>query len=340
MEHVKCPICEIDDTRLLVRKNAFNIVRCVRCGLVYVNPRYDERELVEFYNRPAAPEDPASDNIRKSHDDHKVRKFRLSIELLKRQSRPVSKVFDLGCSTGIFLDMAASEGWKPYGTDLNRRLVNENRKRFGDAVSVQDGERIDFPDDSFDAVTLFDVIEHLRDPVSALREAGRVTAPGGFVVLSTPNAAGLFPRITYALFGKTIGAWEHPTPPGHIYQFSPDTLRRTAEKAGLEFADDCNFEIHPPYTVGELENSIVNALRKSGSSAAAAETSQAAATATSPVGPTGRAYSIKKLPRLMIRLLSGCLVWFLYPVARMLGSGDSMIMVFRKVPATGNHAAG
>lgn len=340
MEHVKCPICEIDDTRLLVTKNAFNIVRCAGCGLVYVNPRYDERELVEFYNRPAAPEDPASDGIRKSHDDHKIRKFRLSIDLLKRQSRPVLNVFDLGCSTGIFMDMAASEGWKPHGTDLNRRLVNENRKRFGDAVRVQEGERIDFPDDSFDAVTLFDVIEHLRDPVSALREAARVTAPDGFVVLSTPNAAGLFPKVTYALFGRTIGAWEHPTPPGHIYQFSPDTLRRTAEKAGLEFADACNFEIHPPYTVGELENSIVNALRKNGSEAASAEESQPAAEAGSPAGPAGKSFGIKKLPRLLIRLLSGCLVWSLYPVARIFGSGDSMIMVFRKVPSSGNRTAG
>ena len=331
----------MDDTHLLVRKNTFNVVQCNGCGLVYLNPCLDSVELAGLYNISEGSTVEMINVSQKDvgHDAHKIKKFKIAIRLLKKHKKDIQNIFDLGCSTGIFLELIAKEGYTPFGSDVNRNLVQENQKRYGDHVKLQAGNRIDFPDKYFDAVTLFDSIEHMPNPISTLKEVARVVKDDGLVVISTPNVNGLFPRLTFYLLCKPFGAWEHPTPPGHVFQFSKKTLRKTLEKAGFEWGDSRNFEVFKPYTVGELENSIINVLRKNN-----INTAKNLVQDTRPNGTVNsdnnhafiKSFSlIKKLPRLLIRGYSLALINTIYPIARLLGLGDSMVVIARKARKVG-----
>ncbi len=321
----------MDDTHLLVRKNTFNVVQCNGCGLVYVNPRMNELKLAELYNvSKTSISEWATVNQRDvEHDKHKIKKFKIAIRLLKKHKKDIKNIFDLGCSTGIFLGLTANEGWVPFGSDVNHKLVSVNKSKFNDNIKLQIGNRIDFPDKYFDVVTLFDSIEHTLNPIAILKEVKRALQDKGLVVISTPNINGLFPKLTYLLLGRTIGAWEHPTPPGHVFQFSPKTLKKILEKAGLEIVTSENFEIYMPYTVGELENSIINLL-KNGIHLTSSFKPDALLEKTTKLENNISTNPIKKLPRLLIHGFSWVLVAMVYPLARIFQSGDSMIVIAKK----------
>ena len=328
MEYVNCILCNTDDTHLLVKKNSFNVVKCNGCGLVYLNPRLDSGELAELYNisESSTVEKNSASQKDVRHDAHKIKKFKISIRLLKKHKKDIQNIFDLGCSTGIFLGMVAEEGWTPFGSDVNRNLVEENKKRYGNQVKLQLGEEIDFPDQFFDVVTLFDSIEHMPNPITTLVEVFRVLKNNGVIIISTPKVNGLFPALTYTFLGKTIGAWDHPTPPGHVFQFSENTLMKTLEKAGFAMIAAKDFAMYLPYTVGELENSIINVLRK-GKQNTKYEFVQNQNNSHVSIKSFPQ---VKKIPRLLIRVFCWGLVATIYPIARLLRSGDSMVVIASK----------
>ncbi len=103
---------------------------------------------------------------------------------------------------------------------------------------------------SIDVLTMFDVIEHVPDPLGDLRKASDLVAPGGLLVVSTPNIDGLFPRISLR-FAKTLDYWPHPEPPYHLYQFSVITLAAMLQKAGFELIETRHYAIDLAYTFGQ-----------------------------------------------------------------------------------------
>ncbi len=336
MEFIKCILCNKDDSRLLVTKKSFNIVKCNICDLVYLNPRMDEDELASLYN---TSEDQTSRSIADSqryagHDAHKIKKFNTAIRLLKKHKKDINNVFDLGCSTGIFLDLVANQGWTPYGSDLNRNLIEANQKKYGKQIKLQTGNQIDFPDQHFDVITLFDSIEHMPDPLITLKEIMRVMKDDGLVIISTPNVGGLFPVFTYAVIAKTFGAWEHPTPPGHVFQFSKCTLLKLLEKSGLESIGVRTYEIFKPYTVSQLENSIIDVMKRNNHKTnklyQKADVSKASDCDFKYKGSNPLAF-INKMPRLLIRGFSLILVNTIYPLAKLFKSGDAMIVIAKKI---------
>lgn len=332
MESINCIICHNNETRLLVNKDSYNVVKCKICGLVYLNPRLDEKELSSLYDIENNIPGELNERVSKGHDLHKIKKFRLALSLIKKYKKSVGKIFDLGCSTGIFMGLAAEEGWIPFGCDLNSSLVKLNRKLYGDNVKLQKGMNIDFPERHFDVVTLFDSIEHMPDPISALQEASRILKDDGMIVVSTPNVDGLFPKLTYWLLAKTIGAWEHPTPPGHVFQFSRKTLSKALNKAGFEVSDSTSFEIYLPYTVGEMENSIIKKLRGSDAEVPVKGYENAVGEQEEKNKMSESRSTSPRLPRLIVRAFCRTMACIIYPIARVFGAGDSIIVIARKKP--------
>lgn len=99
---------------------------------------------------------------------------------------PKSKVLEFGCGSGIFVKELAAAGYESFGLDISADAV-----RFGELQGVQnlaviEGHRIEFPDNTFDAVLCLDVLEHIEKEKWALKEIERVVKPGGFVVIMVP----------------------------------------------------------------------------------------------------------------------------------------------------------
>jgi len=329
MENVNCIICGLDNTQKLLIKNSYNIVKCKNCGLVYVNPRPTKEELVRLYS---------SDNNKLWDLDgymhnSKIEKFKNGLEIIHKFTQSRGKILDIGCSTGLFLNMAKKSGWETYGIDINEKAIEYAKTKYNLNVKAQDLETSNFPSNYFDVVTLFDSIEHMPNPLFALREAYRILKPNGLLLITTPNIDGLFPKITYYLFAKTIGAWEHPTPPGHLYQFSQKTISKLLDRAKFNIIYFKSFEIPRHYTVGKLENAIIDAFKQrlKFSKGLVNKTNNKNQEKIHAYGNQSSIMKqIKKLPRISIRVMSWMLVFFIYPIANFLEKGDSMLLIAKK----------
>ncbi len=255
-EAVACDLCGRDDAEHLVTKNTFPVVRCRHCGLVYVSPRL--AVLSSIYER----ETYKAHQAERGDDEDWTPRARARLGLLERHARK-GKLLDVGCSTGWFLSVAADAGWQATGIDVSRSAVEQDRSRGLDA-KVGTIESVELPTHSFDAITMFDSIEHMPSPMRALARARELLADGGVLFVTTPNVDGLLPKVTWRLFGKRFGEWDHPGPPGHVYQFSDRTLRTALEKSGFEVIHDGTEAIDLTYSVGALEDVLVDVVKHRG----------------------------------------------------------------------------
>lgn len=142
------------------------------------------------------------------------------------QNVPQGRLLDVGCGSGEWLLSMRSLGWRVEGLDFDESAVAAARQR---GLEARHGslEEQNFPGDSFDAITLAHVIEHVPDPVRTVAECARILKPGGKMVVATPNNSSLGHRF----FRQN---WRGLEPPRHLHIFSPESLRRTLGLAGFQ----------------------------------------------------------------------------------------------------------
>jgi 2-polyprenyl-3-methyl-5-hydroxy-6-metoxy-1,4-benzoquinol methylase len=133
---------------------------------------------------------------------------------------------DVGAHIGIFVDVARRAGWKATGIEPSRWSVNIARKS---GIELIEGtlDSSGLPDCHFDVVTMWDVIEHLADPMTELKHVFRVLKPGGWVVIHTMNIESPFAR----LLGRRW-PWLMEM---HLYYFSTQTLRCMLERTHFQW---------------------------------------------------------------------------------------------------------
>lgn len=222
-----CPTCGSRDARPELDKDHLKIVRCRACDLVYVNPTFDETHYKRVY-ASAEYQDIVRDLGIKSHE-YRTRRFgqervRLMADHLPGVTAPT--YLDVGCSTGFVVEAARDAGWRAVGIDLNPSAIEFGRARDLDvrAVAVEEAE---FEAGTFDAVSLFDVLEHLLDPLRTLRACTRLLRPGGIVFLYVPN----YDSASRLLMGKDAHfIW----PTHHLNYYTPATMRDLMAREGLE----------------------------------------------------------------------------------------------------------
>jgi 2-polyprenyl-3-methyl-5-hydroxy-6-metoxy-1,4-benzoquinol methylase len=141
------------------------------------------------------------------------------------------ELLDIGCGSGLALQRMAELGWQVRGVDFDPAAVEIAKKK---GLDVSLGMLADqaFPPDSFDAVTMSHVIEHVHDPLSFLRDCRRILKPGGHLVMVTPN--------TKSWGHQRFGAnWMHLDPPRHLQIFDKQSLGGLTTAAGFELVSLC-----------------------------------------------------------------------------------------------------
>lgn len=238
MQHVDCGMCRSCDEQLLHVKRvqrgsqavSYRVVRCKKCGLVYINPRQQEEAIAEIYR--------TTDYFSRAHDsvtgyshyvsdkDLHVLFFDDQLKILEERI-PKGRLLDVGCAYGFLLGQAAHRGWQPQGVELSGDAADHARKTYG--VPVFNGRLRDagLAEGGFDAVVMNDVIEHMTNPLAEIREVHRVLRPGGLFILHTPNEASPW----HWLMGSR---WIHLKPEEHLYYFSPRTLSDMLRRAGFD----------------------------------------------------------------------------------------------------------
>lgn len=195
------------------------IVRCRDCGLVYARERLPAGEIEARYEEV---EDPLYDRER----DARKLTFRRHLAAIEKLTGPAAgrRLLDVGCHIGVFVEAAAAAGWDARGIDPSAWAVDLARQR---GLPVDQGvlERGRYPSASFDVITLWDVIEHLADPLDTLRCCRELLRPGGWIVVHTMDVG----SVTARLLGSRW-PWLMEM---HLYYFDRRTLPAMLEAAGL-----------------------------------------------------------------------------------------------------------
>ena len=156
---------------------------------------------------------------------HPVFQARLAFPLRAIGRKGRGRLLDVGCGSGELLELVQRLGWRATGVDFDPAAVSNSRGR-GLDVRLGSVEEQQFPESSFDLVVLSHVIEHLPDPVATLRECRRVLAPGGAMLVVTPNAESW----GHSLLREN---WLGLDVPRHLCVFTSAGLARTAGNAGF-----------------------------------------------------------------------------------------------------------
>lgn len=234
-----CPACaargpfpKAEDWHDPVGGKDYSVHDCPACGVQFSEPRvavgadwYEKAAPLRGQEYKAGPE-----------QDYRLAWF---------LSEPLApgRVLDVGCGDGGFLALARSRGWDVVGFDYDARMVAQARSRGVEAVASDfDSFCRSRAPGEFDAVTLFDVLEHTPEPAVLLEQVKRLLKPGGHLAITLPNARRPIPFRREA----------HDYPPHHFTRWTPQAMRAFLEKHGFEVERQVAGELRVDYISDHL----------------------------------------------------------------------------------------
>jgi 2-polyprenyl-3-methyl-5-hydroxy-6-metoxy-1,4-benzoquinol methylase len=229
--------------RLFGVPGLWNLRRCSdeRCGTYWLDPKPVDEDLVKLYRRYYTHEERSEQHgagalrRRWERPSSRVVEFilrmnpvwsaNLDFSAFYLPAKAQGRLLEIGCGAGAMLETMASRGWEAVGVDFDENAVAIARSR-GRSVYPGGVFEQNFPDESFDAIVMNHVIEHVSAPRELLAECRRVLRKGGALVIITPNPGGFLHRF----FGKD---WRGLEPPRHLHLFSLAALSQLASAAGF-----------------------------------------------------------------------------------------------------------
>ena len=193
-------------------------VRCKNCHLIYMNPMEKVSKTNEYYCKAKNTHAPT---IRECY----LRTAKSQVRLIQKYARGTN-LLDIGCAQGFFLFSASKVGYTTKGIEISQDAAAYAIKEFGLDVEAKPFEELRFPENSFDVVTLWQVLEHVPYPLMVLKEVHRILKPGGLVIASTPNIEGIPAKILRKKW------WDIKRL--HINQFTTKTLADILHNAGFK----------------------------------------------------------------------------------------------------------
>jgi SAM-dependent methyltransferase len=235
-----CPICDgVLRDGATVELTGCAIHQCRSCGSGILWPRPDQTALSATHDDAGYFNHPYFESRRDAEADNPTYDERLSRLTPLLAKAATARVLDLGCDTGTFMAYLSSRvGAETVGVDVSRAAVTEAQAK-GRDVRLGTLEAQRFPDGSFDALTAFDVVEHVADPRGLLREAARILKPGAPLVAEVPHFNGLIYRMgrllgSLGLLGGPLTAVrDRLFPVFHVQYPTVPALRRLIGDAGF-----------------------------------------------------------------------------------------------------------
>ena len=266
MEPTACLQCsQNDEVRVIAATDPlntpggeFHIVRCRRCGLSYTNPRPTQASIGQFYPAEYSCHDLRSRESRswrarwrRKMERAALRAYysyppqpagllprltgawgRMAVRAPHRRTewipyRGEGRLLDFGCGAGAFLERMRSLGWRTEGIDVSAGVALAVQRQKGIRVHVGTLPHPDLRNPSFDAITMWQALEHVHQPRETLRAAAALLHPGGLLLVSVPN----FDSWSSARFGRN---WFGLELPRHLTHFTPATLRTMLAAEGFE----------------------------------------------------------------------------------------------------------
>ena len=227
--YANCPVCEKSETKPVFMKDGFRYVKCIGCGIVFINPQFDETRLLARYRSLPSQNYWVEVLQTGPQMQYDTKKFRNALQDIEKFVTP-GRILDIGCSIGLFLKLARERGWETYGVELNRKARSAAVKLHGLDVYGKPLDELNFENNFFDIITLWEVLEHLQEPRKILIQAHRILRKGGVLVILVPNLDSLAVRIMWER-AATFG-W------GHLWYFTPAALTKMLHSLGYKVFQD------------------------------------------------------------------------------------------------------
>lgn len=230
LEDVNCNLCGSSKKTEVMNKQGYSIVRCDECGLVFVSPRLPADALAESVYGPGYFDAEKGYGL----EDHfgianKNRSIKNGTERLRWIEKYATRgrLLDVGCAAGFFMLAAKQRGWNVSGIEISDHAAAYAREKFGLDVKTGSFNQKPSEPESFDLVTMLDVIEHLPNPLSGLENARNILKPQGLLFVATPN----FDSLPARVLGRE---WGLVAPEHHFYYFTPGIIEKMLAKAGFK----------------------------------------------------------------------------------------------------------
>lgn len=237
-----CPICEMSASKFLGRRGGSahrenlgvecRIWKCERCELIFPNPMPKPiGGLEQLY--AVDPEE-----YFRHHDSNaKYEYASMLMQQLNSLSTGKGRLLDIGAGRGEVLRAAREAGWEALGIETSPTFAEHAARHSGAEVLQQPLEECQFEAESFTAVILGAVLEHLFNPDGAVKEIARILKPGGALFIDVPNEGGLYFTLGNLYQRLRWRDWVvnlAPTfEPYHVFGFTPKALRMLLAKHGL-----------------------------------------------------------------------------------------------------------
>jgi len=230
-----CPVCENKKWSKIYRINAWDIEECHACGFAKINPPPSRGSRQECYSKEEviirnAPKKSFSRNFSRTMKQFfskitKRNKSEIFYNKLRKHLPPGAKILDIGCGGGSFLRLAKNR-FNCAGVEISEYLVSLAGGIEGADIKWGNFLDVDFKGETYDGITLISLLEHLDDPLCALRKCFNLLKKDGILLLKTVN---------YECLNRKIkkSRWTGFRPPDHVVYFTPRNLSQILKKAGF-----------------------------------------------------------------------------------------------------------
>lgn len=232
-----CYLCETGKAKLYFYKLGYTILRCPSCSLLTLDFHEDYNSFIHSYYQKGyfTGDKKIRAYANYAQDKPNISKNAKNILQKIKKIKSSGNILDVGCAMGFFMEVAEQQGFKVYGIEVSTYAAAFSQKLFKNRVflgAVEDFPQkrsavFEFKNTTFDVIILSDLIEHVKDPVSVLKDLKKVLKKDGVIVLQTGDTDSFWAR----LMGKN---WHFYAPPQHLYFFSKNTLTKVLEKAGYK----------------------------------------------------------------------------------------------------------
>lgn len=233
-DRAPCQYCgSLKFSPVCLREDNTWVVHCDECHLEFVNPLPSVKAMQENYRKEMTGMDTKSglhSNYileRKERIKSFSKLYNSRLKLIESLYPEKGNLLDIGCGAGFFLNCAKERGWDCYGLEILPEYIKYAQENFAlENIRLESlDESLTYDANTFDVVTLWDLVEHLRNPMDCLKRIHHVMKPGGLLIMWTPN-------VKNALFLKE--KWTGYKILQHFYFFSGDSMNNLLGKAGFQ----------------------------------------------------------------------------------------------------------
>ncbi|ACN16734.1 SAM-dependent methyltransferase family protein [Desulforapulum autotrophicum HRM2] len=223
VEYRKCPVCSQDNYLNIFFKEGGSYVKCLNCSMVYLNPVFTDDALNDYYEKNHS----VQAQIVESGDSFYEKIYNHGLNSIEKICPP-GNILDIGCSSGVFLDLSKNRGWKTNGIELNVREFKMAQMK-GHSVYNSLIENTKF-DKKFNAITLWDVFEHIKNGKFYLNMMKKLLMKNGVIFLQIPNSDSLAAKILQKKCNMFDGL-------EHVNLYGVNTIKLLAKRCGLRVLD-------------------------------------------------------------------------------------------------------